>query len=298
MKGIARAVACLMLAAPAAPGWAASDSLWVAAPESTPRVGHVSRALPDEMPVLAAEMPVLETERAPVVQETKATEELGSSAAELPAVDPQSVLARLVTQMKLDLMPYFHTFLYVSKAKEGPWAQQMFIFTKDAAGNLAFQESFPISTGRERQERYFTYTPSGFYQLDPGRLYRMVRSDKWDGAPMPFAMFFDYSYRTTKSGLALHAAHGRRGLAELGMRASGGCVRMPPEKAQALFESVTSAPPVQVPVFAFDAVGGTTNREGQVQRDAQGRILTKPGIGVLVFIDTYEGDAPQMASLH
>jgi hypothetical protein len=213
--------------------------------------------------------------------------------ADNPSVDPTaqgSVAARLSSLVPDELASYFNTVLYSSKAREGTWAQRMYVFERQEDGSFAEVDSFPISTGRERRERYFTTTPSGIYKIDRGRIHRMVRSSAWDGAPMPFAMFFDYSYRTRMTGMALHAASGGRAIADLGTRASGGCIRMPPEKAEALFEAVIAGEhDAMVPEFAFDQLAGTTNREGEMLRDHDGAPVLAPGLDILLVVDDFPG---------
>ena len=208
------------------------------------------------------------------------------------AVDASAVAARLRQQVPLELTVYFDTILYVSKAAEGPWAQQMFVFRRQEDGQFELDESFAVSTGRERREQYFTTTPTGIFEIDPNRIYRMVHSARWGGAAMPYSMFIDYSYRTVKSGIALHAAAGRQNLANLGSRASGGCIRVPPEKAEQFFNQVQNGSRGMVPILAFDESAGTTNRSGIMVRDAAGKPRLKSGITVLLVVDDYPGTEP------
>jgi hypothetical protein len=202
----------------------------------------------------------------------------------------QDVAARLSRKVPERLTPYFDLYFYVSKSAAGPWAQRLFIFRKTAAGTLNFEESFPVSTGRERDEKYFTATPTGFFQLDPNRFMPLARSAKWNDALMPWAMFLNYSYRTQMSGVALHAAIGRRELADLGHRASGGCVRLPLDKANALYHRIKATMGGSVPVFAFDEERGTTSTSGEMLRDEAGNVIVASGYRVLVVIDSYPGD--------
>ena len=208
----------------------------------------------------------------------------------MPIPNPKRIAARLRARASAELLAYFDTVLYVSKAGEGPWAQHMFVFRRAADGTLTLTDSFPVSTGREREEKYFTRTPEGVFEIDPDRIFRMARSEKWHNAPMPFAMFLNYSYRTGMSGVALHAATGSA-VRHLGNRASGGCIRLPPEKAAAFYERARSARS-QVPVLAFDSDRGTTNREGVMVRDAAGKPVLRDGLPILVVVDDYAGRAP------
>lgn len=207
----------------------------------------------------------------------------------------EAVARHLAAKIPPHLLPYFENFIYVSKAKSGSWAQNLFLFRKSAEGTFVFVENFLISTGRERSEKYFTTTPSGIFTLDPSRLFRKAYSAKWRNAPMPHAMFLDYSYRTQMSGVALHAAVGRA-VGDLGHRASGGCVRLPPDKAAALFERVKNGPRAMVPVFAFDHERGTTNIRGDMRKDAGGRVILKEGLPYLLLIDDESGSAPTILS--
>src|SRR6185437_10831493 len=85
------------------------------------------------------------------------------------------VAARVSDKVPASLAPYFDTFIYVSKAASGPWAQRLFLFRKSDDGTLAFEQSFPVSTGRERSEQYFTATPTGLFELDVHRFFPMAR---------------------------------------------------------------------------------------------------------------------------
>ena len=90
---------------------------------------------------------------------------------------------------------------------------------------------------------------------------------------------------------------GRHELADIGHRASGGCVRLPLEKANQLFHRFLATEKGQVPVFTFDQARGTTNTAGAVARDAAGNILLADGVRVLVLIDDAGGDpAPSTQS--
>ncbi|HJW40360.1 MAG TPA: L,D-transpeptidase family protein [Rhizomicrobium sp.] len=199
------------------------------------------------------------------------------------------VAAHLSDKVPAALAPYFDTFIYVSKAASGPWAQHLFLFRKADDGTLTFEQSFPVSTGREQSEQYFTATPTGLFELDVHRFFPMARSAKWNDAQMPWAMFLNYAYRTQMSGVALHAAIGRHELADIGHRASGGCVRLPLEKANLLYHRFLAEERGQVPVFAFDSARGTTNTDGITARDEKGDVVLTDGLRVLVVIDNLPG---------
>ncbi|MBS0473476.1 MAG: L,D-transpeptidase [Proteobacteria bacterium] len=209
------------------------------------------------------------------------------------ALEAGQVAQRISEKVPAAIAPYFNVFIYVSKASHGPWAQRLFLFHKDAGGQLVYEESFAVSTGRERAEQYFTATPTGLFELDSHRFVRNARSGKWNDAPMPWAMFLNYSYRTQMSGVALHAAIGARELSMIGQRASGGCVRLPIDKAEAFFRRFQADERGQVPVFAFDEKRGTTNVDGITVHDDAGNIMLADGVRVLVVIDGYGGGATE-----
>ncbi|MEJ0024445.1 MAG: L,D-transpeptidase [Rhizomicrobium sp.] len=205
-----------------------------------------------------------------------------------PAVAQQADAAdRLRGKIPPELFAYFDVYLYVSKAASGALAQHMYVFHKDAANALLFEQSFPVSTGRELHERYFTSTPVGLFELDPDRFERVHYSHTWHGAAMPWAMFLNATLHGRQTGVALHSASVHT--AELGHRASGGCVRLPPEKAAELFDRFQSQERGMVPVFAYDRARNRTSGDGVVLRDGQGRPILTPGFRVLVFIEDYDG---------
>ncbi len=209
-----------------------------------------------------------------------------------PVVDPTlatqaDAADRLRSKIPAELYSYFDVYLYVSKASSGSLAQHLYMFHKDAANNLVFEQSFPVSTGRERHEKYFTSTPTGLFELDPHRFDRVHYSHTWGGAAMPYAMFLNATLKGTQTGIALHSASSH--VAQLGSRASGGCVRLPPEKAAELFERFQAEEHGSVPVFAYDAAHRRTNGDGVILHDSSGRPLLTDGYRVLLFIEDYPG---------
>lgn len=204
-----------------------------------------------------------------------------------------AVAQRLRMKVPAELMGYFNVYLYVSKAAEGQWAQHMFVFHKDDIGDLVYEKSFPVSTGRERWERYFTSTPVGIFQLDPHRFAERHWSRTWR-APMPWAMFLNYTKRGRLTGIALHSASSH--VKELGHRASGGCVRLPHELAQELFERFKREDYGPVPVFRVDSEG-STSRSGEILRTASGKPVMTMGYRVLLFIEDYPGGPTTVAVL-
>ena len=81
---------------------------------------------------------------------------------------------------------------------------------------------WPVSTGRPGYD-----TPNGTFKVN--RMDADHQSQEWDGAPMPYTMFFD---------LRGHAIHGFSDVKHLGLPVSHGCVRLAPPNAAALFALV------------------------------------------------------------
>lgn len=204
---------------------------------------------------------------------------------------PAAVAARIRESVPSELARYFNVFLYVSKASQGPWAQHMFIYHRGDGGELVFEKAVAVSTGRERQEKYFTTTPTGLFELDPDRFDRVHFSARWHHAPMPWAMFLNYTIHGHPTGVALHSGIGHE--ADLGHRASGGCVRLPPEEAKILFQRFQDEERGNVPVFAMD--GTSTSVDGRMIRDTAGNPALAPGYRVLVLIQNEPGAAPLVA---
>jgi hypothetical protein len=208
-------------------------------------------------------------------------------APEAAMVNPGEALDRLRVKVPGDLVSYFDVFLYVSKAAEGSLAQHMYIFRRSAGGDLQFEQSFPVSTGRERHEKYFTSTPVGLFELDPNRFERYHYSRTWHAA-MPWAMFLNASFHGRQTGIALHSS-GQAHAANLGHRASGGCVRLPPAKAAELFERFRTEERGYVPEFAYDSAADRTSAYGHLVRDAAGQPVMYYGYRVLLVIENYRG---------
>jgi hypothetical protein len=234
-------------------------------------------------PVPAAIAPVPDRTQPPPIDAAALAEQSGD------------VAQRLRDRIPAALFPYFDEFLYVSKAAGGAWAQHLYMFRKSASGELVYEQAFPVSTGRERQEKYFTSTPTGMFELDPNRFDRVHFSHRWHGAAMPWAMFLDYTIHGHATGIAMHSAEGHA--YELGHRASGGCIRLPPEKAEALFKRFQAEERGLVPVFAFDDSRATTFTDGSMVRDASGNVELQDGYRVLLFIEDYPGGPAVVAVL-
>lgn len=220
---------------------------------------------------------------APAVPASKAP-----SRNELAAVEQ-----RLRHSLSDELYSDFELFLYVSKAVSGPLAQHMYVFRKESNGVLDLLYDWPVSTGRERTEpngkglELPTFTPSGYFKLDPNRFFLHHTSSEWHES-MPFAMFFDWKNRGTPTGLAIHAATGSS-VAKLGTRASAGCIRLAPDAAKTLFTLIRTHYRGLTPRFVVDQRTGTMNRDGNVLHDANGRTEMTEGYKVLVVIENYGG---------
>jgi hypothetical protein len=212
-----------------------------------------------------------------------------------PDEQGQAVAARLKDSVPRELFGYFDLYLYVSKAARGSWAQHMFVFHKDNGGDLVYETSLPVSTGRERHEKYFTTTPAGIFQLDPARFHRVHYSREWHHAPMPWAMFLKWRIHGRMTGIAVHSGIGH--VAQLGHRASGGCIRLPPRAARLLFKRIQREEWGDVPVFAFDPDRDRTSTEGLLEREANGDPILTRGYRVLLLVQNYPGGPLQVAEL-
>jgi lipoprotein-anchoring transpeptidase ErfK/SrfK len=217
-----------------------------------------------------------------------------------PDANPPSAaeLARVLSHMKVsltkELFGNFELFLYVSKADHGPWSQRMYVFQKQASGDLNLLYNWPVSTGREMLapgpsgRLLKTNTPQGYYELDPDRMYRRYHSGQWD-QPMPYAMFFSWEHDGLQTGLAIHGASGDD-IALLGNRASAGCVRLAPQNAQFLYRLIRADYRGLAPRFAYDRRTATMSNDGLLMHDADGNLKYVEGYKVLVVIENNGGD--------
>jgi hypothetical protein len=210
-------------------------------------------------------------------------------------LDLEPVEARLRAKVPGELFGYFDLFLYVSKATpdKGQWAQRMFVLAKQEDQAFKLLHTWPVSTGKEEPmiapsgKRLGTHTPSGMFKLDRGRFYEDYTSRQWR-SPMPNAMFFDWQTEGRTSGLAIHGSDAQ-GAKDLGNRASHGCIRLSAENAKILFHLVRDNYAGRVPVFAIDPNTGTMSTSGKLVRNENGRVVTRRGYKVLVFIEDYGG---------
>jgi L,D-transpeptidase catalytic domain len=233
--------------------------------------------------------------------------EIGGGQPALADID-NSVIERFRANLPRDLYANFDLFIYVSKADRGPIAQRMYVLkktrTKNAkASHLTLLHSWLVSTGREAIEysqdghRMSTGTPEGFYQLDPERLYRRYKSFQW-GLQMPNSMFFNWVDRGRKTGLAIHGVAEEQEIDALGSRFSAGCVHLPPEAAQSLFNLVRANYRGQVPRFAYDPVTKTLSNEGKLARDKRGALRMTNGYRVLVYVENYGGTETTLSNIN
>ena len=212
----------------------------------------------------------------------------------LPPQLEQQVEQRLRENLSPELLQNFGLFIYVSKAEIGPWKQRMLVFQK-VGDDLLPLFDWPVSTGRETVEadaqgvELGTNTPSGYFELDPKRMFVDYRSTQWN-EPMPYAMFFNWMDHGTLTGLAIHAATDEA-IAQLGTRASAGCVRLSPDNARTLFNLVRENYKGMAPKFAFDKYTSTIMNNGLVLHDPTGNVVMTPGYSVLVYVDDYGGES-------
>jgi lipoprotein-anchoring transpeptidase ErfK/SrfK len=211
----------------------------------------------------------------------------------LTAADRAAVTAQLTERLSPAMLRSFDLFLYVSKAKKGPLAQRLYVFKKDSSGALVMAYDWAASTGREQYEvsplgaHTRTDTPGGFYELDPGRMYRAYHSHSWDQS-MPFAMFFNWEVHGDQTGLAIHSAVDDD-IAKLGSRASAGCVHISPAHAELLYNMIRSDYRGKAPRFAYDRSSQTMSNKGEFMRDAHGDLVMADGYRVLVDIEDFSG---------
>ncbi len=213
------------------------------------------------------------------------------SAGRTSTAEIDRVQQRLRDSLTSEMFDHFDLFLYVSKASKGPWAQHMFVFKKTGK-TLAMLYDWPVSTGREQVEfnegrELPSFTPRGYYELDPHRFYVHYTSMQW-GEKMPYAMFFNWEKDGTPTGLAIHGAVGEE-IGLLGERASAGCIRLAPENAAVLQALIRSKYAGLVPKFAYDKKTATMSNDGLLLHDTDGRLELTKGYRVLVFVENYGG---------
>lgn len=240
-----------------------------------------------EMRLPKVPLPLLDPNKASDLRLTQAE---GQSPMDLSPVE-----SRLRMRVPQEVLEYFDLFLYVSKSApdKGTWAQKMFVLAKTEGHVYELKHSWLVSTGMEQQieapsgRKLGTHTPEGMFKLDRGRSFAEYTSRQWR-SPMPYSMFFDWQTEGRPSGLAIHGSDAR-GEAELGNRASHGCIRLSTENARILFEAITTKYNGRVPQFRIDPETGTMSTKGVLVRDGNGKVQTTRGFKVLVFIEDYGG---------
>lgn len=217
----------------------------------------------------------------------------GTDDSTLAPAERLAVAARLKESLSSEMLKNFSLFLYVSTAPRGPLAQRLYVFRKDGGGHLVLAHDWAASTGRERYEispsgkRTRTDTPSGYYELDPSRMYVKYHSANWD-QPMPYSMFFNWEKNGEETGLAIHGAVGDD-IAKLGTRASAGCVHLSPAHARELYDLIRSQYRGQVPRFAFNPATETMSNRGELMHGKDGKLKMAAGYQVLIVIENYAG---------
>jgi lipoprotein-anchoring transpeptidase ErfK/SrfK len=276
-----------------------SIAAWFAPPQiaKAPAPKKIAAAKPPAVAPKAAPQPAMELAQ-PEAATPPETAELPLEPA--PDANPPSpgeisrVLTHLKTGLTQELFDNFSLFLFISKAEHGPWQQRMFVFAKQESGNLAQLYSFPVSTGREvlmqgpSGQMYRTDTAAGYFQLDPERIYRRYHSSEWDHA-MPYAMFFSWEHDGIQTGLAIHSAVDDD-IAQLGKRASAGCVRLHPQNAHLLFNLIKKNYRGLAPRFAYDWRTSTMSNNGFLMHDQSGKVQYAEGYKVLILIENTGGD--------
>ncbi len=280
-----------------------SDSIWPQ-PPVLPKLAAAKPKPPALRPAIhpsAAVAKPLARGQAPAMELAQQPETENAPLMPAPDATPPSpgeigrVLAHLKVSLTKELYDNFGLFLYVSKAEHGPWRQRMFVFDKETSGDLKMLYSFPVSTGREqpmlnpdRTAMWNTNTPTGYFQLDPDRVYRRYTSQQW-GHKMPYAMFFSWEHEGRQTGIAIHSAVDDD-IAQLGNRASAGCVRLAPQNAELLYRLIKKDYRGLTPLFAYDRRTATMSKEGLLMHDKQGKLAYAEGYRVLVLIENSGGD--------
>lgn len=170
----------------------------------------------------------------------------------------------------------YTNIIVINKANDGSEKQTLRLYVN---GQLQMQTK--ISSGREKFEAgckpgqepkrdhcsnrpYWSTTPVGYFDVD--KLDERYFSNLWQ-TWMPWAVFFE-------SGIATHQAPaGTEG--KLGERASGGCIRMHPDKAPIIFKAVQAAGQGLVPVI---------RRDGELAKTAAGDTIRKIGYKTLYIV--------------
>lgn len=166
----------------------------------------------------------------------------------------------------VDITQLYKVVVVVNKAAKGKTAQRATVYVD---GKLF--KTYTVSTGRETPEKspsgkvYHSITPTGWYQ--PTLFSPNHYSKTWK-APMPWSVFF-------VGGIALHATT-QSHYADLGRRASGGCVRFTYNNAKELYHIIKNAGSGSVPQFT---------KQGQLIRDEQGNLVYQQNYNTLIIVE-------------
>jgi hypothetical protein len=170
----------------------------------------------------------------------------------------------------------FTNIIVVNKANDGSDKQTLRLYknqilvlvTKISSGREKFETG--CKAGQEPKKdhcsgrAYWSTTPVGYFDTD--NLDAKYFSRLWE-TWMPFAVFFE-------PGIATHQAPAGTEN-RLGERASGGCVRMHPDKAPIIFKAVQDAGQGLVPIY---------NRDGTISKTAAGDVIRKIGYKTLYIV--------------
>ena len=200
-------------------------------------------------------------------------------------VDDQQMIGEddsLLAKLDGELLQHFNVLLVVNRGTKGDYAQTMTVLRANVPGcggcGWTASDVWDVSTGREQDEsRYFTTTPVGIYQLDHQRFYRKFQTTLWDNADMPHSMFWRYEVDGEPAAWAVHAANESL-IDRLGSRASGGCIRLHPTNAEALFNELQSRHRGRVPVFDW------AENDGEPLRLEDGSLQMTGGIKALLIV--------------
>jgi lipoprotein-anchoring transpeptidase ErfK/SrfK len=278
-------------------GWIATPKPVAAIAPAAPKKQIVAKAKPPvAAPIKSEVVTVPPAPPKPELAETEAVAPLEPA----PDAAPPSpgeiarVLSHLKVSLTKELYDNFELFLYVSKATHGPWQQRMFVFAKQASGDINLLHTWPVSTGREVMtpgpsgQLYHTNTPQGYFQIDPERVYRRYHSSEWDH-DMPHAMFFSWEHDGLQTGIAIHGAV-ETDITALGTRSSAGCIRIHPQNATLLFRLIKQNYRGSTPLFAYDRRTATMSSNGLLMHDKAGNLQYAEGYKVLVLIENNGGD--------
>src|SRR5258708_38911005 len=106
---------------------------------------------------------------------------------------------------------------------------------------------------------------------------------------MPNSMFFTWVSGGNPTGLAIHGVAEADQIAALGRRASAGCVQLPLNASQKLFDLARDNFEGEVPRFAYDEKTRTLSNKGELARNQNGDLVMASGYRALVVIEENRG---------